>query len=138
MLRPHPISTLTATLFPYWPLFRSIGDRCGERSEDLRLCRHDVGARRRRAGIGIGPTVARCDEAEFGQPEIEHRACRLADIFAQLRRTRTMKGPLGTAFGGRENISRKGGGLGKRVSVRVDLGGRLLIKKKKKKKQTKR
>src|SRR3546814_11195933 len=101
MLRPHPISTLTATLFPYWPLFRSIGDRCGERSEDLRLCRHDVGARRRRAGIGIGPTVARCDEAEFGQPEIEHRARRLADIFAQLRADENDDGAPSTGLRGR-------------------------------------
>src|SRR3546814_3928456 len=31
----------------------AIGDRVGERIEDLRLCQHDVGARRRRAGIGI-------------------------------------------------------------------------------------
>jgi hypothetical protein len=34
---------------------------------------------------GIGPAIARGDEAHFGQAEIEHRPRRLADILAQLR-----------------------------------------------------
>src|SRR3546814_17208181 len=37
-----------------------------------------------------------------------------------------------TEEGGKTKIDRKSGGSGKRVSVRVDLGGRRIIKKKKK------
>ena len=63
----------------------AIGDGVGHRVIELGPFEHEVGTARRRAGIGIGPTVARGDDAHFGQAEIEHRPCRLADVLAKLR-----------------------------------------------------
>src|SRR3546814_3019237 len=53
-------------------------------------------------------------EAEFGQPEIEHRARRLADIFAQLRADEDddgrRGGPSRRAFAGAQSLLRMSGG----------------------------
>ena len=53
--------------------------------EELRLFEHNVGSARGRAGIGIGPAIARSDKPQFGQAEIEHGSRRLADVLAELR-----------------------------------------------------
>src|SRR3546814_13807663 len=45
---------------------------------------NDVRARRGGPGAGVRPAVARGDKAQFGQPEIEHRARRRPDIFTKL------------------------------------------------------
>ena len=67
---------------------RAIRDRIGQRLIDLRAVQHDVRARRRRPGIGIGPAVARAHQPHLGQPEIQHGPRRLADILAQLAQAR--------------------------------------------------
>jgi hypothetical protein len=50
----------------------------------LRIGKHDIRARSSGACRWIGPAIARGDEAEAGEPEIEHRARGLADVFAEL------------------------------------------------------
>ena len=62
-----------------------VGDGVGHRVEELGLFEHDVGAARGRTCVGIGPAIARCDDAHFGEAEIEHGPGRLADILAELR-----------------------------------------------------
>ena len=55
------------------------------RGEDLGLLENDVGAASGRTSVGVRPAVARCNQPHVGQPEVEHRSSRLADILAKLR-----------------------------------------------------
>src|SRR3546814_21194167 len=73
------------------------GDRLGEAVEHHGIGEHHSGTRRRGPRIGIRPAVARGDEAQLGQSEIEHRARGLADILAELRSDEDDDGGRGLA-----------------------------------------
>src|SRR3546814_11471821 len=110
MIRRPPRSTRTDTLFPYTTLFR--GDDAGA------AC---LGPRRilRLRGAGAGLPAMEC-----------HRHALDAG------RTGRVPGPLSTragTYGGAPGPDRKSVVSGKRVSVRVDLGGQRIIKQHKEK-----
>ncbi len=63
----------------------AIRDRGCDAVVHLRPFDHHVRPAGGGAGGGVGPAVAGGDEAHLGQPEIEHRPRRLADILAELR-----------------------------------------------------
>src|SRR3546814_11976310 len=107
MIRRPPRSTRTDTLFPYTTLFRSVAietQRCVAESG----VHEGAVMRRGRIGMDIGP------EMRAGDAHALNRGCA-----ARLERA----DPLGES-------ERKSVVSGKRLSVRVDLGGRRLIKKK--------
>ncbi len=63
----------------------AVRDGLGDRLSNTRArSSTTVGAGGGRARRRIGPAVPRRDEAQVGQPEIEHRPRRLADILAEL------------------------------------------------------
>ena len=65
---------------------RAIGDRFGDACRTPARCSSTMSAPLAAGpAVGIGPAVARGDQPHLGQPEIEHRARRLADILAELR-----------------------------------------------------
>ena len=77
---------------------RAIRHRVGDGLEHLGPFQDDVRAAGGGAGARIGPAVARSDEAQVDQPEIEHRARCLADILAQLRADEDDDGGLAQLF----------------------------------------
>src|SRR3546814_12429647 len=117
MIRRPPISTLTYTLFPDTTLFRST------------LWHHPVGWRRcrqrwrtaRRRGRPLYP-------GHRAQQRPERGAQR-----ADRQRRQQRHDPRARRFRRHLYKDRKRVGEGKSGSVRVDLGGRRIIKKKKKK-----
>ena len=78
----------------------AVGDGGLDRVVQLRAFENDVGAARGRAGLGIGPAVARGNQPHLGQPEIEHGARRFADVLAELRPNEDDDG-----FGGHKSLS---------------------------------
>src|SRR3546814_16977876 len=115
MLRRPPRSTRTAPLFPYTTLFRSVAigaRRPGERDDHRQS---EAGEEDDEHAIHEGHGVERGDPAPFGrEPENEAE---------QHRGNGTDERPR---FGDRKSVV-----WGKSVSVRVDLGGRRIIKNKK-------
>src|SRR3546814_11566932 len=122
MIRRPPRSTRTDTLFPYTTLFRSMNDRIGVIDISLQ----------RSVSIGFGqPEHALADIAQdqfradrrdpgderFAQEAFDMIFARIAEPAMRPHRARDRKSVVS----------------GKSVSVRVDLGGRGIIKKKKKK-----
>src|SRR3546814_11446872 len=107
MILQPPTSTLTDTLFPSTTLFRS---RCARRP-----CRPRAG----RAGAGpASPAAAKLRTARARS----RRAPRTPAAAATAA-------PIATAPAPRFRRDRKGVGAGKRVSVRVEFGGRGIITK---------
>src|SRR3546814_20437530 len=121
MIRQPPRSTRTDTLFPYTTLFRSLFGAAGVSGEKAR----DLGQHRQRGGgrSGLGAK----GRAELAQEQDRRR---LAGAVGGLPVPGT--GGVGGAEDGlhRGTQDRKSVVLGKRVYVRVDLGGRLIIKNK--------
>src|SRR3546814_11590530 len=106
MLRRPPISTLTDTLFPYTTRFRSlVGD--GPRR------RGDRRARQGFRGRESGHPCARDRAAQ------QRRARKIAD---------RLRGRFAARYGADGQQDRQSVVSGKSVSVRVDLGGRSIIK----------
>src|SRR3546814_20169096 len=106
MIRRPPRSTRTDTLFPYTTLFRS-GCRIGG---------HCTGS------AGTGPRrCQRRSAQEYGFAEVQppHKGGRRSRLISHIRK---------------QAPDRKSVVSGKSVSVRVDLGGRRIIKKKKQRK----
>src|SRR3546814_15701580 len=113
MRRRPPRSTRTDTLFPYTTLFRSAPFRAVGRRPRLWLCGPE-----RREGSPRQHAVWRVDDRRRRrQPPTE--------------RDRTgRRAQSGQAHRGNGGQVRKSVGVGKRVSVRVGVGGSRLIKKK--------
>src|SRR3546814_12896596 len=114
MLRRPPRSTRTDTLFPYTTLFRSLSRRGGRSAGRDRRCRARRDRRRSRR---------RRDEPRDrrgGGRRYSRDRPRL-DAIARCGR------PTDSAVA---RADRKSVGSGKRVSVRVDLGGRCIINNK--------
>ncbi len=63
----------------------AIGNGVGHRREYFGVGQNRIRSACRRAGLGIGPAIARGDEAKLGQPEIEHCPRGFADILTELR-----------------------------------------------------
>src|SRR3546814_20878741 len=105
MIRRPPRSTRTDTLFPYTTLFRSKRHRPSSRTAPI--CGSNSSARR-----STGSRCRRCAEP----------------LYRRLSRDDRWRGFRAAAQGRSEERR-----VGKSVSVRVDLGGRRIIKKKKKK-----
>src|SRR3546814_16827380 len=123
MIRRPPRSTRTDTLFPYTTLFRSDADRNGRPADRAVDRKHRLLAGR----LPLKSFRARCrrdqsrDEIAGGRGK-EPRA---HDERSHVRRGQPVH--CGKADGDRKSVV-----SGTRVSVRVDLGGRSIIKKKKK------
>src|SRR3954447_15533985 len=62
----------------------AVRDRLGNRVEDLGALEHDIRPARGGAGIGVGPAVARSNEAHLDEIEVQHRPSRLPDILSEL------------------------------------------------------
>src|SRR3546814_20727069 len=117
MIRRPPRSTRTDTLFPYTTLFRSTAnDNFGHAAGDAVLV---AMSERIKATLRKQDFAARVGGDEFVVIVDPVEARREADELAD--RIRHSMG---------EPIDRKSVVEGKRVSVRVDLGGRRIIKKK--------
>src|SRR3546814_15792768 len=126
MIRRPPRSTRTDTLFPYTTLFRSV--------EQQVLSGDVAGPGAAQEGRGV---------AELGRiagPPGRHR-CHPLGMHGIVRLALGLRGgvyagavAVGVEVAGEDgvdgDVDRKSGGEGKRVSVRVDLGGRRIIKKK--------
>src|SRR3546814_15051965 len=104
MIRRPPISTRTDTLFPYTTLFRS-------KVGDVRI-------------LVIGATGV------LGRPTVRQLVRQGHEVVALVK---SAESAAVASFDGATpiigSLDRKSVGSGKRVSVRVDLGGRRLIKK---------
>src|SRR3546814_16612203 len=133
MIRRPPRSTRTDTLFPYTTLFRSNGvlGFVGARDSSRRApCRHHHG-RQRPLGEEAPPAARRRPSRGGGSG---------ADDRARRRRPRRRGDDALCLFVGKLEAPRRGGDRksvvwGKSVSVRVDLGGRRIIKKTKRNRQ---
>src|SRR3546814_11002466 len=125
MIRRPPRSTRTDTLFPYTTLFRS---RCqGDiESNQIHQSRSDRGCR---ATCCNGPTNTTTDTGPAGD-----RGCVGRTGLGQSGAGRGLseQGTAGLRYP-LVRLDRKGVVEGKRGSVRVELGGRRIIKTKKKK-----
>src|SRR3546814_19085341 len=121
MLRRPPRSTRTDTLFPYTTLFRSCGNLCA-----------DVRPRPRRSGQLLDRTgeVARLDQAARDRGRLVVRRAGFPYLVATRRHAQRRR-QLPKPPSGKERRDRKSGGEGKRGSVRVGLGGRVMSNKKK-------
>src|SRR3546814_21029776 len=108
MIRRPPRSTRTATLFPYTTLFRSPRSGCQQPGQRR-------GNRPLRGRSGRRPQAA--DPGGAGAAP-EDQGCQVHP---------TVEAPGSPR---RHRLARKSVGEGKSVSVRVDLGGRRIIKKK--------
>src|SRR3546814_12582689 len=121
MLRRPPRSKRTDTLFPYTTLFRSKLEH---------FLAYGV------TGTVVWTRHVRQERSDLGGTEFS-LARLLLGVLAAMEHGAP---PPGERCGGRRTRrhagDRKSVVSGKRVSVRVDLGGRRLIKKKKKQKQT--
>src|SRR3546814_15665545 len=114
MIRRPPRSTRTDTLFPYTTLFRSAG--AGEHPAD-----HE---RLRLPAAGQPGCRARRLRHAGGKVPSDHFRTALPETGADLRSGARHRDAAGRP------ADRKSDVAGKSVSVRVDLGGRRLIKKK--------
>src|SRR3546814_20457544 len=123
MIRRPPRSTRTDTLFPYTTLFRS-----RQALQPLQIEQRDTG--RFRKGDGAVSLEAR-EAAAHGL----HGKAEIVGNVAPCHRQRDRTGRPAPALLTRGDLKpkgdRKSGVEGKSVSVRVDLGGRRIIKKKK-------
>src|SRR3546814_16680381 len=122
MIRRHPRSTRTDTLFPYTTHFRSL--LRGEiRHRDRRLS--DRAADARTTGRGLRHVAIWLADRR-GDGGVARAVRRLSDgLDACLHRLRAAGAERACRI-----ADRKSGVEGKSVSVRVVLGGRLVIKKK--------
>src|SRR3546814_11901503 len=119
MIRRPPRSTRTDTLFPYTTLFRSSRSAAGKSGTPDQV----------RGDEGLGePGKEALDRGGRRLWVLDHRD--VADMVEDLRLRARDSG-----FEDGEAADRKSVVEGKRVSVRVDLGGRRIIKKKKDKQQ---
>src|SRR3546814_15389073 len=118
MIRPPPRSTRTDTLFPYTTLFRS------HRSAAARIRRLPGSVIRQTPLLrGVpGSIYSRKDWCNARRGRHHRSALRKEQGRAQVRSTTSLPALL--------RIDRKSVVEGKSVSVRVDLGGRRIIKKK--------
>src|SRR3546814_12175550 len=128
MIRRPPRSTRTYTLFPYTTLFRSGLERC---VREVRRGAPGAGGGiqappRRRAAGRLGGEVAGVYRQAAGRRPGSGLAQGLADEPGCVR---PAAAGVDRRLGGSD---RKSVVSGKSVSVRVDLGGRRIIKKKKK------
>src|SRR3546814_13781569 len=117
MIRRPPRSTRTDTLFPYTTLFRS-----HERGHGNLRPHHRAGLRQENRRRLAGADSQRPD----GDPRLSWRTRRRREG----GRVMLSVSGLHTYYGAVQD--RKSGEEGKSVSVRVDLGGRRIIKKKNK------
>src|SRR3546814_20036325 len=124
MIRRPPISTLTDTLFPYTTLFRSI-NRFALRLHGPAFISADKFAYAAHVLRVVAPE--RCRRQDGTVLGLWHFQLVSAD-------QRTMDQKVRIAPDGRSEmaVDRKSAVSGRRVSVRLDLGGRRTIKKKKK------
>src|SRR3546814_12216030 len=122
MIRRPPRSTRTDTLFPYTTLFRSDPRRLREAVEPVRehLGVHLAEPRLRKGGF-IDAVRASRNVEHAARQRLVHRRVRLAIA----RDAALVAERLGDRFADRKSVVE-----GKSVSVRVDLGGRRIIKKK--------
>src|SRR3546814_11928866 len=118
MIRRPPRSTRTDTLFPYTTLFRSLGEVARPRIHRIaNFASEALMARRRLAGDELTVEPGRAGRRHLRiERQVRSRHERLPHL------------PLSVRPG--SELDRKSVGSGKRVSVRVDLGGRRLLKKK--------
>src|SRR3546814_13428255 len=131
MIRRPPRSTRTDTLFPYTTLFRS-RHRVGHRPRPRRAAAAD------RCGSSARPRAGRGVHRGMGDRGPRIRGEPRARVPARHRRRPRVAARPGCAHGrgrGDRQPDRKSVVEGQSGSVRVDLGGRRIIKKKKKKKQ---
>src|SRR3546814_20850341 len=138
MIRRPPRSTRTDTLFPYTTLFRSIGFL--QKSDDLlfaepllhvqspsfqglnsKAMRHSNKGRRRYRSHRQAVRAIQMPASDL----FEYRKSYRVKI-ATFRPTRKLQKSFGPIFG----KYRKGVGMGRGVSVRLDHGGRRLIRNK--------
>src|SRR3546814_14504418 len=133
MIRRPPRSTRTDTLFPYTTLFRSFPGRQGAaRHHHRHRGRHRRHRRRPEVRRTRGPQGIRRRRPDAGT-EGGRRGGSLSRAHGEQERRGDAEPREGQARGSLED--RKSVGEGKRVSVRVEHGGRRIIKKKKKRKQ---
>src|SRR3546814_11003617 len=130
MIRRTPRSTRTDTLFPYTTLFRSSGEqyfarRCHWRNGGGFGSRQRHSRVRRERSCGSFSDTENCRKNHW----FDDRRCRRPGTSGKRRG----HGPCGSEARVGTRAERKSGVSGKSVSVRVDLGGRRIIKKKKSK-----
>src|SRR3546814_16181827 len=130
MIQRPPRSTRTDTLFPYTTLFRSAVSCVGSSSSYRALacgtrC-HDRQARALR--LAVQPRTFRLRASCRISPGADHGYAERPRRRGRHRDRRIARDRLG------RRLDRKSVVEGKSVSVRVDLGGRRIIKKNKKKK----
>src|SRR3546814_13108967 len=121
MIRRPPRSKLTDTLFPYTTRFRSLGvvDGAGRDHFDF-----EVGARQRQLPVlDLHQQVGQHGQGLASFDDVDHLAQRLDEYFALQTETHAGSFPYALASDRKSVVS------GKSVSVRVDLGGRRIIKK---------
>src|SRR3546814_18073470 len=128
MIRRPPGSTRTDTLFPYTTLFRSHGSS-GPSGRARRSCPCPSRCRVRRGFYGGGHL--RC----HGCRSVSCRALAFAFVALVPPEGRRTDRAISLTTGGLPSsgghfLARKSVGMGQRVSVRVDDGGRRTIKKK--------
>src|SRR3546814_13513727 len=134
MIRRPPRSTRTYTLFPYTTLFRSPGAG-GRGLGFLKLGEDALGVlAQAQARLGQSDAARGAGEELHAEPRLQprHQAGDRGRRLAQAPR-RGVEGPgLGHGQKGlefAEAVDRKSVGEGKSGSVRVELGGRRIIKK---------
>src|SRR3546814_13442445 len=118
MIRRPPRTTRTATLFPYTTLFRSL--------------RRAIAHAANRGGIPIVEARRDADIALVGRmavADVEADPANMVEMRLCPRMGRVLPRPVVHHQIAR-NVDRKSVVSGKSVSVRVDLGGRRIIKKK--------
>src|SRR3546814_14769022 len=136
MIRRPPRSTRTDTLFPYTTRFRSEGHVIVIALRDILAAKAPVDAvigaeQVEHSGNMGGAAVGKCKRLHRQVPQ-QHLIVRGGDEIMGRGRSELGEGDRldGIVMAG-EGTDRKSVGEGKSVSVRVDLGGRRLIKKKK-------
>src|SRR3546814_20309088 len=138
MIRRPPRSTRTDTLFPYTTLFRSFGDKDPiDKVIAIGANRFKViGVFSDKGDAIIGPGDRFCLIPISKAEQLEASENTSYTITVMADNPQMIEGTIGEATGLLRNIrDRQSVVKGKSVSVRVDLGGRRVIKKKKKKTQ---
>src|SRR3546814_13203624 len=125
MIRRPPRSTRTDTLFPYTTLFRSLARRAGEDFGDVERLRQEA-LDLARAGDGLLVVFRQLVHAEDRDDVLQ--------FLVALQHALHVAGSVVVLVADhvRVELDRKSVVQGKSVSVRVDLGGRRIIKNKNK------
>src|SRR3546814_17346883 len=141
MIRRPPRSTRTDTLFPYTTLFRSWAR--ADRGKSGISCRREAVSPAQGSAAGGGPLrpedriVRGCDRGRSHSHARDAHAWPCPPAAGDRGwRGRPVRSAAGTgtersACGGRSDQDRKRGVAGRRVTVRVDIGGSRIYKKKK-------